>query len=71
MTGRLTTIALLLFAPLVAQGQVNTEKIRMGSPDPGLHGWVDAGVLLKMGNVDLLQITGGARLEYNHEIHQA
>jgi hypothetical protein len=67
--GILIVTVLLVSAPSFSQ--VNTEKMRTGATKPGFGGFVDGTVLLRKGNVDLLQVGGGLRLEYNAErIHQ-
>lgn len=60
-------VAVVLYGA-AASAQVNTEKLR-GSAQPGFHGFLDGSLLLKSGNVDLLQVGVGARLEYNASIH--
>ena len=52
-----------------AGAQVNTEKMRTGDPEEGFHGSFDGSVLFKTGNVTLLQVGLGTRLEYNAGIH--
>ncbi|MFT5433996.1 MAG: hypothetical protein ACI9OJ_004708 [Myxococcota bacterium] len=67
----LTTVLLAaVLLPRAATAQVNTEKIRSGAPDPGFHGFFQGTALVKTGNVQLVQLGFGARLEYNHERHQ-
>ena len=64
----LLAFSLVLLAP-TAHAQVNTEKLRTGDPAPGFSGWIDGTVNLRRGNVQLLQVGLGARLEYNTEQH--
>ncbi|MEQ8273701.1 MAG: DUF481 domain-containing protein [Deltaproteobacteria bacterium] len=53
----------LLFVPGVASAQVNTEKLRSWDKE-GFGGAVDFAMYLRKGNVDLLTISSGMRLQY-------
>lgn len=59
----------LLGAAGVAHAQVNTERLRVGDSEPGLAGGLGAGLSLKRGNVDFIELTGHSWSRYRLDIH--
>jgi hypothetical protein len=51
-------VAAWLVATTAALAQVNTERLRVGDPSPGLSASLGASATLKRGNVELLQLDG-------------
>lgn len=48
---------------------MNTERLRLGQSEPGLSGGLGAGLSLKRGNTDFLEVTGNSWAQYRHDIH--
>ena len=69
---RLALVALSLVLSLSAttsHAQVNTEALRVGDPKPGLSGTLGAGLDLKRGAVDYLELVGNGQIIYFQDIH--
>jgi putative salt-induced outer membrane protein YdiY len=62
-------VAAVLTATSAARAQVNTERLRVSSPDSGLSGSVSASAMLKRGNAELLQLDGKSFALYYTEPH--
>jgi len=62
-------IACALGGSSPARAQVNTERLRVGDPNPGFSGSLGAAATLKRGNVELLQLDGKAFALYYAEPH--
>lgn len=56
--------AAVLLTPALAAAQVNTEKLRKANREEGFSGHVDASFALRRGNVNLLRIGSGFRVQY-------
>lgn len=63
LLGRIALITLLL-TPTLAHAQVNTEKLRKAGNTGGFSGNINASVSIRSGNVDLIQIGSGFRVQY-------
>ncbi|MDD9944437.1 MAG: DUF481 domain-containing protein [Myxococcales bacterium] len=53
----------------LASAQVNTETLRLGQPEQGVHGSVKGDVSLRRGNVELFELGGDAKLFYQTGYH--
>jgi hypothetical protein len=55
--------------PRAAAAQVNVERLRALDAEPGFSGGVAAGLSLKRGNVDFLEVTGTLWSRYHWDLH--
>jgi hypothetical protein len=60
---------LALGAASNAAAQVNTETLRLGDPEQGLHGDLNADLALKRGNAEFMQLGSTARTFYREGVH--
>ncbi|MCH8491239.1 MAG: DUF481 domain-containing protein [Oceanicaulis sp.] len=60
---------LLIFTliPLIAHGQVNTEALRVTSPEGGFQGSINLSGNVSAGNTSIYELNTGGRLDYIHE----
>lgn len=59
----------LLATPALSAAQVNTERLRGADTTTGFSGGLSAGLALKRGNVDFIELTGALWSRYQFGVH--